>query len=400
MRLQGMLIRALCLCAGIIAWLPGASGNARAATGGEILPVQGNPTRLSSDPNRGQSSDQDFEAELEKGTALTRQGSFAEAIPHLLAARGHVANEYARSFNLALCYLGTGQSPLAIDVLLRLSDGGHDNADVENLLAQAYVGNGQPQLALSSLEKADSLSPQNERLYAFVSDACMEHQQYNLGLKIVDLGLQNMPQSVRLHYERALFLAQLDELDQAKQEFERAAKLSPASDIAILAATHEQLLQGEIGQAIQTARDGVRKGVDNHALLTLLGEALLRSGASPGQPDFLEAQAVLERAVREQPGDAVSQIDLGDVYLLAGHLPDAISHLEKARQLDPGNPSVYAHLAKAYREHGELQPAQDALAALQKLNQEQADRIHSAPGERKRAYGQGVAEEETGAHHP
>ena len=33
---------------------------------------------------------------------------------------------------------------------------------------------------------------------------------------------------------------------------------------------------------------------------------------------------------------------------------DAIAHLETARELEPGNPSVYASLAKAYRRQGDL----------------------------------------------
>ncbi len=60
------------------------------------------------------------EQELKKGTALTRAGSFAEAIPHLLAARGRASNDYAASFNLSLCYVATGQPALAIPILTGL----------------------------------------------------------------------------------------------------------------------------------------------------------------------------------------------------------------------------------------------------------------------------------------
>jgi hypothetical protein len=35
------------------------------------------------------------EAELQTGLALTRSGHFSEAVPHFLAARGHVADEFA-----------------------------------------------------------------------------------------------------------------------------------------------------------------------------------------------------------------------------------------------------------------------------------------------------------------
>jgi predicted Zn-dependent protease len=92
-------------------------------------------------------SDPQAEQELQNGTALTRSSSFAEAIPHLLAARGRVGNEYAADFNLALCYVATGQPDQAIPILTALRDGGHDNADVNSLLAQAYVGDGQNERA-------------------------------------------------------------------------------------------------------------------------------------------------------------------------------------------------------------------------------------------------------------
>jgi predicted Zn-dependent protease len=138
----------------------------------------------------------------------------------------------------------------------------------------------------------------------------------------------------------------------------------------------------------------VRQGYENPALLTVLGEALNRSGVIPGQPEFTEAQTALEKAVTQRPNDPASQIALGGVYLTAGLLQDAIACLETARRLEPDNQSVYANLAKAYQRRGDIQQAQDALATLEKLNQAQADRISSAPGDRKMGYaGQHLSDE-------
>ncbi|HVR22525.1 MAG TPA: tetratricopeptide repeat protein [Candidatus Polarisedimenticolia bacterium] len=363
--------------------------------GGRLqVPASPNQVAQSAQRDATASPQERAEEELRKGTALTRAGSFSEAIPHLLAARGRVLNTYAANFNLALCYVGTGQFEQGIEVLHGLRVAGHDSVDVENLLAQAYIGNAQAQEALASLRKASALSPQNEKLYAFVADACMDHRDYILGLTVVGIGLRNLPRSSRLYYERALFLIQLDDLDKAKRDFERASQLAPGSEIAYLAAAHQELIGGNIPQAIETAREGVNKGYENHALLTVLAEALIRSGVGPGQPDFVEAQTILEKAVMQQPNDAASQIGLGSLYLMAGRLEEAIAHLEQARQLEPGTPSVYANLAKAYQRRGRVQQAGDALTVLQKLNQEQADKISSAPGNRKSAYAsQGVVEE-------
>ena len=68
---------------------------------------------------------------------------------------------------------------------------------------------------------------------------------------------------------------------------------------------------------------------------------------------------MLEKAVAIQPNDPNSQISLGKLYLIAGRLNDAIAHLEKARELVPEKPAVYANLAKAYQRRGNLDEAQE-----------------------------------------
>jgi len=344
--------------------------------------------------------DAQAEEELQKGTALTRAGSFADAIPHLLAARGRASNDYAASFNLSLCFVATGQATQAIPILTALRAAGHDNAEVNNLLAQAYVGDGQSQTALKALQRASKLAPKNEKLYLFVADACMAKQEYAVGLQVVDLGLDQLPGSARLHYQRGMFLALLDELDAGKKDFDQARRLAPETDIAFLAATQNAMFEGDLVEAARAAREGVKKGSHDYVLLTLLGEALFRSGIVPGQPEFKEAQEALEKAIAERPNNAASQLALGKLNLLDNRVGDAIAHLETARQLDPNNASVYSNLAAAYRRYGDLRQAQNMLAVLTKLNQTQAEKIRSAPGERKASYtgsGQGQSK---AAEHP
>jgi len=385
----------------VIAFAVGSWSSGQTAPGRQQIPVNPNQASEPGSHDAVLNTQEPAEEELRKGTALTRQGSFTDAIPHLLAAQGRVANEYAANFNLALCYVGTSQFRQAIQVLNDLRAVGHDGVDVENLLAQSYIGNNQPREALSSLQRAAALSPENEKLYSFVADACRDHNDYDLGIKVVDIGLRHLPQSARLHYERAMFLTQLDELDQAKRDFELAGKLAPGSEIGYLASAHEELFEGNVPEAIRTAREGLKRGFETHALLTVFGEALIRSGANPGQPEFMEAQMALEKAVADQRNDPTSQIALGNLYLMNGRIEDAIAHLEEARKFDPGEPSVYANLAKAYQRHGDTQQAKASLTALEKLNREQAERIGSAPGDRKLGYaGRGVAEDKPATPHP
>ena len=325
--------------------------------------------------------------QLQRGTVLTRQGRFKEAIPHLLAAREALPNVYGLEFNLALCYLGAGENEKAISILDGLRKKEHDNADVENLLAQAYVGVGQKEEVLEALQRAVAMVPRNEKLFAFVADACSDAQDFELGLKVIDIGLKDLPQSARLHYQRAVLLSQLDQFDLAKPDFELATRLGVGSEVAYLAAGQEALLAGNVSEGVRIAREGISKGMQNSALLIILGKALLRSGITPGQPEFAEAQNALENAVEAHPHDVDSQIALGQIYLMSARLDDAIAHLQAAQQLKPDQPSVYASLGKAYQRKGDAQHADEAFARLESLNQAQAQKIRSAPGERKMSYG-------------
>lgn len=338
--------------------------------------------------NPGNENSPEAERELQTGITLTRAGQFQDAIPHFLTARGKVKEVYAENFNLSLCYLGTAQYESAISILHALQSAGHDTADVNNLLAQAYIGAAQPEAAFAALQKAAQQTPNNEKLYVFVADACTDHQNYSLGLKAVDLGLKNLPNSARLHYERAMFLSSLDEFDLARADFDKVGTLTPDSALASVALAQKLLYAGQITSAVTAARAGVKKDSNDFRLLTILGESLLRSGVSPGQPEFAEAQSSLEKAITLRPQFSGSHLALGKLYLLQDRASDSIAQLELARALDPNNAAVYSNLAKAYQRSGNPVQAQAMLSALAKLNQAQAEKISSAPGDRKVGYGQ------------
>jgi tetratricopeptide (TPR) repeat protein len=351
-----------------------------AATAQSSLGRQPSQSKQQTDvPDASSSAD----AELQTGTDLTHQGRFQEAIPHLLAAQGRVSNEFAADFNLALCYTATNQFEKAITLLSTLSGAAHPIAAVYNLLAQAYVGNSQPEQAFTTLQQAAALSPSNEKLYVLVADACMDHQNYALGVKVVNLGIENLPRSPRLFYERGVFQTLLERGDLAASDFAQAAKLAPDTEIAYMATAQQNLVEGKIPETIAAARQGIAAGHENYILFTILGEALIRSGVAPGQPEFTEAQAALEKSVAVHPDNSRSQIGLAKIYLMAGRSDDAITHLEIARQIDPANTSVYSHLATAYRRRGQLDQAQKMLTILANLNEAQVAKIRSGPSDHK-----------------
>lgn len=339
----------------------------------------GAPTQSAPAPDRTDDGRQQAQQHLLSGIALTGRGQFSQAIPHFLAARGQVADTFALEFNLALCYVGTRQFHQAVGILTHIHGAGQHAAGVNNLLAQAYVGDHQPAPALKALEDAARLSPADEKLYLLVSEACLDEGLLDLGNRVLAVALGNLPDAPRLLFQRGRFRSRLEQTDLAEQDFQLVRKLAPDSDIAYIADAQQALLSGDIPEALRAARQGVAAGHSHYLLLTMLGEALLRSGATPAAAkDFAEAQMALERAIQLRPNYSSAHISLARVYLLSGRVDDAIVHLEAARQQDPRNRAVYPPLAEAYRRAGRLDQAKQTLAALSELNRLEIERIRSA----------------------
>lgn len=330
-------------------------------------PRPSSQSALPSDSPASKTTPATADSELRTGTDLTRQGLLERAIPHLLAAKKEGLVPYAVGVNLGICYLGTGDYKQAIAELESLRASGHKSTIIDNLLAQAYIGDGQTGPAFQVFQEASAATPEDEKLYAYMADACTDHQDYELGLRMVNVGLKNLPNSARLHYERAVFLSRLDRFDEAKPDFNRAAQLANGDYIGTLARVQKDLYEDDLKGAASLLRQAVKDGHRDYQTLELLGSVLLFEGAVPGQPEFAEAQIALEQSAKEQPGYSATQIALGKLYLREGRYKDAAEHLEIGRRLQPGNPAVYTSLATAYNGLGEREKAREMSRQVGRL---------------------------------
>jgi Flp pilus assembly protein TadD len=123
-------------------------------------------------------------------------------------------------------------------------------------------------------------------------------------------------------------------------------------------------------------RQRIKRAPSDATLQYLLGEGLMRSGASPGEATFAEAKAALNKSVRLNPKSAPAHVALAKLLLKQGAVEPAVVHLETARTLDPKQKAVYSQLAIAYRQQGKQEQARNMLAILNKLNDE--DRLEES----------------------
>ncbi len=305
------------------------------------------------------------------GLALAQHELYGEAVPFFELVRQVFPDSYDAGFDLANCYVEAKQYPQAIETLLALKERGHKTAELDNLLGEAYEGNQQVNEAINSLREATQIAPEDEDNYIDLATLCIDHDSYDLGLEILNVGLHYRPQSDRLVFQRGILHAMQSQFELADQDFELASKLAPEKNLSYIGLSVSYMHTGNLPEAVATLRQRVKAKPDDSLLQFLLGETLIRSGASPGAPDFTEAKVAFEHSIKLNPKFAPSFVQLGKLNLREGHVDEAVAMLEKARSLDPTDKAAYSQLAIAYRRQGKAAMATGMLSELAKLNDEE-----------------------------
>jgi Flp pilus assembly protein TadD len=303
--------------------------------------------------------------------ALARHELFQQAIPFFKFLTSTFPDSYNAAFNLAICYVQTKQFAPAIEVLKKLVEQGKSAAELENLLAEAYLGNNEIQAAIDALREATRLDPEDESNYVDLATLCTNHDAYEIGLEVIAVGLHYHPQSDRLIFQRGVIEAMMNHFDLADRDFQLASRLAPEKNLSYVGLGVSYLQRGNVQQAIQTLGQRTANKPNDAVLQYLLGEALMRSGAGPGDKSFMEARTALEKSVKLNPKFPAAQVDLGKIYLKENRLDEALQHLEQARALDSKDKGAYSQLAIAYRRKGRPELVRAMLATLNKLNEEE-----------------------------
>ncbi len=319
---------------------------------------------------------------FEAAIALGQAGQPAAAARFFGSARPTYPDPYAAGYNQALMLIEAGENDAAIRVTQELVQSGKAPAELYNLVARAYLGAGRIQEAYDALRQATRLAPKAPENYLDLASICVEHDNFDLGLEIVDIGLVQLPDSWMLHLQRGVLLAMKARMGEAEKHFETAQRLAPDEAVPYAALGMAWMQSGQTDKAVEVLRARKTRRRD-HVVPYIFAVALLRSGVEPASPGASEAIEALHVSIRAKPDFAPARAELGRLLFKRDELEPAIAELERAAQLDPGGtPALYV-LSQAYRKKGERAKAQDLLARVSKLNaQERGD---DQDGELRRA---------------
>lgn len=299
--------------------------------------------------------------------ALDKAGLHERAAAEFSSLHSGFPDSYNISFDLMLEDIAVKNFPEAVQAGTGLIANGHDTAEVSSALAQAYEGERDNQRAFDSYRRAIFLDPQGEGNYVNLVSFCLRQNAPEAGMKVVRIGLKSLPNSARLVYMQGIVYAVEDDYEDAEKAFHLSETLSPSANLGYIGLGASYMESGHSSEAIQILHQRLRQKPNDASLLYLLAESLIRSGASPGQPGYAEAQTALEKSVRLNPSLYLPHVALGEIYLTENRPKDAVIQLEEARSIDPKKKSVYAHLAVAYRRLGQTENAKAVILILKNI---------------------------------
>jgi tetratricopeptide (TPR) repeat protein len=260
----------------------------------------------------------------------------------------------------------------AIATLQPLIEANTTDVEVLELAATAFEADGDTPEAVRTLRQAIVDAPHDVYLYVDFANLCLDHQSYQVGVDMMDAGLEAEPKAAPLYAARGILYVQLAQFDKAEGDFDKADALDPNQSFASAAEGLAALQQNDPVQALATVREKLARKPNDAFLLYSQAELLAQRGPEPGSADFRAAVKSAEEAVALRPSLGTARDLLAKLYLEAGQNSAAVEQSRKALSLDPKDQTALYHLIQSLRKSGQQGEVPALLQRLATLRMEGA----------------------------
>jgi len=315
----------------------------------------------------------DADGRFQAGLLLGRAGAYTEAADLFGSSRKRYSDPYVAGYNQLLMLTRAASYPRAIQVFNELVAQGYRHAEIYNLVSESYVKTGRLQEASDALRTATRLEPTAEDNYVDLGMLCLQYENYDLGLEILDVGLHYVPNSYRMYVQRGVMLVMRGRMEEAEKEFRIASSLAPDKPLPYVAMSEVWMQSGQTQKAVDLLREKSSLPGTDFIVPLVFALALIRSGADAGTPQAEEAIRALEESIRLKSNFPRSHAELGRLLLKEGKVDHAIAELKIATDLDPSDSGPLYQLGQAYRRNGQKAEADAVLARVALLHSPEHD---------------------------
>jgi Flp pilus assembly protein TadD len=262
----------------------------------------------------------------------------------------------------------SGSSPAAVERTAEEAE-----ADRRRLSGDAEERSGNPVGAVGEYQRAVRLDPSEENYFAWGSELLL-HKAPQQAAEVFSTAATKHANSVRILAGLGAALFASGSYAEAAQRLCQASDLNPdAAALYLFLGQMEKAANESLPCAKEKLarfareRPGDASANYYYAVSLWKGERGSNSAASAHQ-----TEALLESAVRLNPGFAAAYLELGTVRVARGNFAEAIPVLQKAVELDEGSADAHYQLGLACKRNGEQAQAEQEFAAYKAAQSREA----------------------------
>jgi tetratricopeptide (TPR) repeat protein len=320
----------------------------------------------------------DFDAQQRLGEFYLQQNRLPDGILYLEKAQRLNPQDYNSGYDLSLAYLNAADTGKASAQLQRMI-AQHETAELDNLLAEANERSGDFKSAATEYHRAAEVDPSEENIFDLAS-FLLQHKNYEgflaNALSFFRYGVEKYPRSAKLMVGLGVTLYAESKYDEAVKTLCAAVDLAPADPKPF------QFL-GKVSRVSPVLIPDIRKRLENFVqLYPNNGPAVYyyamslwqRSNTEPAADlDLGKIEALLKQAIAADPELYEAHYQLGILYQDQLKYPEAIQEFEKTVRLRPDFNRAHYRLVLLYNRTNHKQLADEHLAVLKQLKQEDAE---------------------------
>ena len=288
---------------------------------------------------------------------------------HLLASH---PNDNTR-YNVALLQWKTHATEAALETLAPLLSPQHPVSPLALALAsRIHEERTETPQAVALLREAILSSPDNVDNYLDFATIAFNHKSFEVGIDMLNAGLERQPDSAALHVARGVLEAQLSKSAAAIDDFRQAHRLDPRMSFAMDVIGVMQSQQHQNGDALKLFETEATQHPDDPLLQYLLAEQLSQAGGDSG--NLRAAITAAKRAATLDPSYQAAHDLLAVLYVRAKQPQLAIQEAERALARDPDDVDALYQELMARRSSGDTQEIRALTVKLDEARNKVAQR--------------------------
>jgi tetratricopeptide (TPR) repeat protein len=257
--------------------------------------------------------------------------------------------------------IARGSLSAAIEKLRELVKQDSQDADVHLLLGTALALTSERSESILELRRAIELRPSFAPAYNTLGMALARFGELDTARRAYEEAIKLDSQFIDAHTNLTLVLAQRNEFILANEHISRAIELAGNSPNA----AYLHYLKGKILNEQDKPEEAIKEFSQAIQFRSNYAEAYLGLGLVKKKlQDEFGALLAFKKAVELSPDDGIAQFELGAGYFRSNRIAEAIEHLQRAGELNPGERKALYQLCGALHK---ADRTEEANACEQKL---------------------------------